>query len=168
MPWSISEVARQFGMPASTLRYYERIGVLAPAGRVAGRRSYDEAALRRLALIRTARQTGFRLNEIRELFSGFDPGTPASRRWQQLTARKLAELEVSLSRITAMKEVLSRIAGCRCDTLDQCGDGVLRNSRAKKLDPGIVKVSGRTGNGASQTTRVGPAATIRTGTRRRP
>jgi MerR family copper efflux transcriptional regulator len=136
-------------MPASTLRYYERIGVLAPAGRIGGRRCYDEAALRRLALIRAARQTGFRLDEIRELFSGFEPGTPASRRWQRLTARKLAELETSLSRITAMKAVLGRIAACRCDTLDQCGAGVLRSSCV------------------SQTTR-SPASAIQSGRRRRP
>jgi MerR family redox-sensitive transcriptional activator SoxR len=133
---SISEVARQYGIPASTLRYYERIGVLLPAHRVGGRRSYDEAALRRLALIRRARQSGFRLTEIRELFSGFEPGTPASRRWQQLSARKLAELDASLARIMGMKALLQRVAGCRCKTLDQCGAGVLRSSCAST--PGRV------------------------------
>jgi len=143
VPLSISEVACQFGMPASTLRYYERIGVLLPTRRVGGRRSYDEAALRRLALIRRARQSGFRLKEIRELFSGFEPATPASRRWQQLSARKMAELDASLARIMGMKTLLEGISGCRCDTLEQCGAGVLRSSCEPTPRRGATRPSAR-------------------------
>jgi MerR family redox-sensitive transcriptional activator SoxR len=143
VPLSISDVAGRFGIPASTLRYYERIGVLLPANRVGGRRSYDEAAVRRLALIQCARQTGFRLEEIRELFSGFDPATPASRRWRQLSERKLAELDASMARIVGMKTLLQGIAGCRCDTLDQCGAGVLRGSCAPPHGCSATKTSKR-------------------------
>src|ERR1700732_2577493 len=91
-PLTITQVAKQFGLRPSALRYYEQIGILLPANRVSGRRRYDGAALRRLAVIQRARQLGFSLDEIRELFGGFRPGTPASQRWQELSQRKLAEL----------------------------------------------------------------------------
>jgi MerR family redox-sensitive transcriptional activator SoxR len=124
---TISQVAKQFGMRASALRYYEQIGILLPANRVSGRRLYDGAALRRLAVIHRARQSGFSLDEIRELFGGFRVGTPASQRWQELSQRKLVELEASVARIMVMQTLLRNMGHCRCDVLDECGAGLLRN-----------------------------------------
>ncbi|MFD7663987.1 MerR family transcriptional regulator [Streptomyces sp. NPDC059788] len=49
---SISEVARCFGLPVSTLRYYDELGLLPPAGRRGNVRHYGRRELRRLALIR--------------------------------------------------------------------------------------------------------------------
>jgi MerR family redox-sensitive transcriptional activator SoxR len=68
---TISEVARQVGLQPSAIRYYEQIGILLPAQRISGQRRYDATALHRLAVIQRARQTGFSLEEIRELFFGF-------------------------------------------------------------------------------------------------
>ena len=56
---------------ASAIRYYEQIGILAPARRVSGQRRYDETVLYRLAVVRRAQEAGFTLEEIRRLFFGF-------------------------------------------------------------------------------------------------
>jgi MerR family redox-sensitive transcriptional activator SoxR len=98
-PLTINQVAKQFGLRASALRYYEQIGILQPTNRVCGRRRYDRTTLRRLAVIQRARQVGFSLDEVRELFGGFSVGTPASQRWQELSQRKLTELEATVERI---------------------------------------------------------------------
>lgn len=124
---TISQVAKQFGLRASALRYYEQLGILPPAHRVSGQRRYDAASLRRLAVIQHARQSGFSLDEIQQLFSGFQPGTRASRRWQQLSKRKLAELDASMARIKSMQGLLRRMGDCRCDALDECGAALLRH-----------------------------------------
>ena len=50
----IGEVAERAGVRVSLLRYYEELGLLAPAGRVSGQRRYDPSALRRLAVIDVA------------------------------------------------------------------------------------------------------------------
>jgi MerR family transcriptional regulator, redox-sensitive transcriptional activator SoxR len=126
--FSISEVAKQFGLRASALRYYEQVGILPQANRVSGRRRYDIPMLRRVAVIQRAREIGFTLDEIRELFTGFQPGISASHRWRQLSQRKMAELEASLERIMTMKDLLRRMASCECDALDDCGASLLRNS----------------------------------------
>ena len=68
---TISEVARQVGLQASAIRYYERIGILLPAQRISGQRRYEPTVLYRLAVIQRARQIGFTLDEIRQLFFGF-------------------------------------------------------------------------------------------------
>ena len=123
----ISQVSKRFGLRASALRYYEQIGLLPSAERLAGRRIYNVTALRRLAVIQRARQSGFSLREIQQLFTGFKPGTAASDRWQQLSRRKLAELDDSIERIKTMQALLKRMGYCRCDALDECGEGLLKN-----------------------------------------
>jgi MerR family redox-sensitive transcriptional activator SoxR len=124
---TISEVARRAGLRPSTIRYYEQIGILLPAERVSGQRRYDGAVLRRLAVIQRARQTGFTLDEIRELFFGFVRDTPPSKRWQKLSSRKLAELDETAAQIKTMQHLLRRIQNCRCDALDECGRKMLQN-----------------------------------------
>jgi MerR family transcriptional regulator, redox-sensitive transcriptional activator SoxR len=129
---TISEVARQVRLQPSAIRYYERIGILLPAQRAGGQRRYDTTVLHRLAVIQRARQTGFSLDEIRELFFGFRDTAPASQRWQKLSRRKLAELEELTEQIKTMRHLLQRMMDCcRCETLDQCGRGIFRSGFAE-------------------------------------
>jgi MerR family redox-sensitive transcriptional activator SoxR len=135
---AISEVARTVGLRPSAIRYYEQIGILPSAQRTNGQRRYDTTALYRLAVIQRARQTGFTLDEIRELFFGFKSGTQASARWQKLSQRKLVELEAVIDRTKAMQRLLVRLQGrCHCDTLEECGKELLKqgdkNIRVKSL-----------------------------------
>ena len=124
---TISEVARRVGLRPSAIRYYEQIGVLPPAHRVSGQRRYEEAALYRLAALQRARQIGFTLDEIRQLFFGFRNGTPPSERWKELSRRKLAELEQLMTGIKALQLVLQGQGKCGCASLEECGKGLLRN-----------------------------------------
>jgi MerR family redox-sensitive transcriptional activator SoxR len=137
---TISEVARQVGLQPSAIRYYEQIGLLPPAQRMSGLRRYDSLVLYRLAVIQQARQLGFTLDEIRQLFIGFRDGAPASERWQKLSQRKLAELEGLMDGIKTMRRLLKKMMlNCRCDTLDQCGKEIFRSgcsSILRKSSPG--------------------------------
>src|SRR6266852_3505006 len=118
---TISEVARQVGLQASAIRYYERIGLLPRAPRTSGQRRYDTTALYRLAIIRRARQLGFTLTEIRQLFFGFRDITRPSERWRTLSQSKVAELDRLMLGIKAVRGLLTKMmTKCRCDTLDQC------------------------------------------------
>ena len=123
----ISEVARQMGLRPSAIRYYEEIGILPSPERRSGRRCYDPTVLHRLAIVQRARQTGFSLREIRQLFFGFSDVIPASGRWRQLSQRKLQELDIQISKTKAMRRLLIKmIERCSCTTLDQCGRGIFR------------------------------------------
>jgi len=124
----ISEVARQVGLRPSAIRYYEQIGLLPPAQRMGKQRRYDTTALYRLAIIQRARQLGFTLDEIRQLFFGFGSVTRASERWQKLSLRKLAELDNLMDGIKAVRRLLKKMMqNCGCETLDQCGKGIFRS-----------------------------------------
>jgi len=128
---AISDVARVFGLRTSAIRYYEQIGILPPPMRKNGRRRYDDSAIFRLAVVQRARETGFTLEEIRELFFGFAEGTPPPKRWHRLSQRKVAELRERIKRLQLMETLLKRVEECRCDALDQCGERILRQRRKK-------------------------------------
>jgi MerR family redox-sensitive transcriptional activator SoxR len=117
---AIGAVARRAGIATSVIRYYEDIGLLPAPARLNGRRRYDLTTVQRLKVIAYAQQAGFTLGEIRELFFGFEVGTPPSVRWEGLVQRKLAELEAQLARIHAMQSLLREGMTCGCLTIEQC------------------------------------------------
>lgn len=127
---TISQLAKQVGVRPSAIRYYEHIGVVRRAERTSGQRRYDESAACRLAVVVRARQLGFSLDEIRELFFGFRADATASERWKKLTERKLAQLDEQVQRIQAMQEVLRRLNSCSCSVLERCGQRMLQRLRA--------------------------------------
>jgi DNA-binding transcriptional MerR regulator len=114
----IGEVARAAGVRTSLLRYYEDVGLLAPAPRVGGQRRYDASVLRRLAVIDVAQRAGLSLVEIRELLEiGSDPFSP---RLRALAERRLPEVERLIARATRMRAWLESATRCECVTVDEC------------------------------------------------
>jgi MerR family redox-sensitive transcriptional activator SoxR len=115
----IGQVAKESGLAASAIRYYEQVGVLPKPIRVGGRRHYRPSILERLALLERTKACGFSLAEVRQLFYGFREGIPPSERWQILARRKIAELDELAGKIVATKELLQR--PCACKDLAECG-----------------------------------------------
>jgi len=123
---AISEVARVFGLRTSAIRYYEQIGILPPPLRKNGQRCYDKSVLYRLAVVQRGREMGFTLDEIRELFFGFEPGTSPPKRWHQVSKRKIAELRNRMKRLKMMETLLKRMEKCHCAALEECGEKLLQ------------------------------------------
>lgn len=77
--YSISQVARCFGLPVSTLRYYDDFGLLSPAERRGNVRYYGPEELRRLTLIQRLHHRGLvSLTDTATLINDSD-GRPSSR-----------------------------------------------------------------------------------------
>jgi DNA-binding transcriptional MerR regulator len=125
---TVSGLARRVGLTPETVRYYERVGVLAaPPRSAAGYRLYDEAAAGRLRLVRCAQRCGLRLREIRELLEIIDRGQCPCGHTEALLTRRLAEVDAELERLRTLRGVLARTLAqsptpCPTDTPDP-GDG---------------------------------------------
>lgn len=119
--YMIGEIARHAGVAASTIRYYERIGLLPPAQRVSGKRRYDETILQKLAVIRLAQQAGFTIAEIQMLLHDFPADIPPAARWQALAGDKIAEMDALIQQAQRKKSLLEATLHCQCVTLEACG-----------------------------------------------
>ncbi len=117
---SIGEVAKEAGVNVSTIRFYEREGLLPEPERIGGRRRYDEAAVQRLGVIVIAKQAGFSLDEVRVLLTSIDQGAPAHEQLQELAARKLPEVDALIQRAQAMRDWLTAAGNCECEALESC------------------------------------------------
>ena len=118
----IGEIARRAGVATSTIRFYERIGLLPPCQRVSGKRRYDAAILQKIRVIQLAQAAGFTIAEIQTLVHEFPVNTPPSIRWQTLAEKKLPELDEMLARIQSMKAILENTLNCACATLEDCAE----------------------------------------------
>ena len=117
---TIGQVASRAGLRASAVRYYEAQGLLPAASRRGGKRVYDASILERLAVIALAKMAGFEVHEIRDALSRIGDGQPALT-WKTLGEAKSVALDEQISRLAGMKDVLAKLRGCRCATLEECG-----------------------------------------------
>jgi MerR family transcriptional regulator, redox-sensitive transcriptional activator SoxR len=117
---TIGQVAKLAGIRTSKLRYYESVGVLGPAPRIAGRRVYRSDVLDTLRLIQFAQEAGFAIDEIRHVLGGLDRHTPPSARWQHVAQRKLRDVGALIQRAQRMQAVLERLLSCECVQLSDC------------------------------------------------
>jgi DNA-binding transcriptional MerR regulator len=74
----ISELAERSGVPATTLRFYETIGLVSADRTSAGYRGYDAGAVDRLHVITEAKRLGLTLDDIGGLLGTWTSGSCAT------------------------------------------------------------------------------------------
>jgi DNA-binding transcriptional MerR regulator len=118
---TIGELAHQADVAATTLRYYERIGLIQSPARVGGKRRYDDAIVARLDVIRLCKAAGFALDEIQLLFADDAPGRATSR---ALAETKLAEIDTRIAELKRAREIIEWGMRCTCPSIDDCTCGI--------------------------------------------
>ena len=106
-PFTIGRLAKAAGVPVSTVRYYERIGLLKPSGRTySNYRYYGRRALEHLRFIRAAQSTGFALDDIAHLLEIRTGGVEPCREVRDLIETRLGDVERRLKDLARVKKVL--------------------------------------------------------------
>jgi DNA-binding transcriptional MerR regulator len=111
---SIGELSERTGVPASTLRYYDELGLVRPAARASGRRRYAASAVRDVSVILFLREIGFSLTEIGRFIAG---GRQTTR---EMIDRKLAELTEQQHRIEVARTALEHGRQCPASEPMKC------------------------------------------------
>jgi len=141
--YRIGRVTQRLGLPADTLRYYEKIGLLPRVGRnAAGVRCYTDQDLSRLQFIQRAQRMNFTLAEIRELLAMRAAPHQARRRTRALTARKLAEVEARLVELQTLRTELALL-------LNLCAAGGRDCGILKAINTRTTIAKGRVAGGAA-------------------
>ncbi len=108
---TIGEVARRSGFTVKALRFYDRRGLLPPAGRSPARyRLYSEADLHRLEFIRHAKALGLTLDEICELVaSARQDGRGLTRaRLRRILGERITQTAHQIATLTRLRNELER------------------------------------------------------------
>jgi DNA-binding transcriptional MerR regulator len=140
---TITALSRATAVPSSALRYYESIGLLAPARRTpAGYRLYDHEAEGRVRFIRLAQASGLTLDDVRALL---DPrgSAAACAAVRDIMRRRLTEIEARIAELRRLGTVLRRGLACRsgkptdlCRTLCRAAGAACDRSCAAPPDVG--------------------------------
>jgi MerR family mercuric resistance operon transcriptional regulator len=113
--FTIGQLANAAGVPTSTVRYYERVGLLKPSGRSEGNyRLYGEEALERLRFIRAAQTTGFALDDVPVMLGHRHASAASCREVQVLIENRLLEIKRRMEDLRHVERVLrSALDTCR-------------------------------------------------------
>ena len=117
---SIGAVARLTGRRASSIRYYEEIGLLTTPRRVSDRRVYEPTVLRTLAVVDTAQRAGLTLDEIKTLLHATEEKGEAMQQLRTIAERKLPEITALIERSELVRDWLECAARCECPSFDDC------------------------------------------------
>jgi DNA-binding transcriptional MerR regulator len=113
---TIGETARRAGVATSTVRYYERRGLLQPDARQSGQRRYRPDTLRALVFIRMLQDAGLSLDDIESMLSAADVDE-----WKAIARRRLAALEAEIAVLENARSYLQAALLCRFDhPLTEC------------------------------------------------
>jgi DNA-binding transcriptional MerR regulator len=107
---TIGEMARQAGVATSTIRYYERRGLLSADARQSGQRRYRSETLRRLVFIGMLQDAGLALADIEGILNA---ATVAQ--WKAIAGRRLEALDAQIADLQHAREVLAGALLCRFD-----------------------------------------------------
>ena len=112
----IGDVAKRAGVPASTLRFYEKKGLIRPIGRRGLRRQYAENVLRTLDLIAMGQVAGFTLNEIATMLNKNGRSAIDRTRLEQ----QAHHIDSTIQRLQLLSRGLRHVARCIAPEQTEC------------------------------------------------
>jgi MerR family mercuric resistance operon transcriptional regulator len=118
----IGKLSRLSGVNIETIRYYERVKMLAPPPRTrSGHRVYGSTDLRTLTFVRRARELGFSLEEIRALLRIGGPEKASCREVREIATHHLEDIRAKLSDLKKLERLLAKtVARCSGRTAPEC------------------------------------------------
>ncbi|MFE6778985.1 MerR family transcriptional regulator [Streptomyces sp. NPDC057702] len=114
---SIGQAAALYGLAPSTVRWWERQGVLTPPARNGGRRRYDDRDLRRIGVAYLCRVVGRMPLEQAAVVTS---GQATLDAWQRTVADQITALDQQVERLEAARAYLRHLLRCEDDDMARC------------------------------------------------
>ena len=114
---TIGELSHRTGLAASTIRYYEELGLMPPARRVSGQRRYDESIIELVGMILLWRDVGFSLGETKALMAS---RSRAPHGWRDMARQKIVDLEEQITSARLARTALEHALRCRHEDISTC------------------------------------------------
>ncbi len=126
--YTIGETGALVGVPTSTLRYYERRGLVGADHRESGQRRYRPATVRRLVFVGMLQDAGLSLDDIDGILAAGDNAA-----WKEIANERLDVLDAEIERLQRSRDLLAAALLCRFDhPLDECR--IMNDEIDRRLD----------------------------------
>ena len=119
---TIGEMSRLTDTPITTLRYYERRGLLLAPDRVGGQRRYPVSVVMRMMVIRFCRTAGLSLDEIAVVLDDRSPSRSVTKHLGRL---RLRAIEDQIAQLQTAHRMVAAAVACECPTVDVCECGAM-------------------------------------------
>ena len=106
---NIGEAARLSGLPPKTIRYYEEVGLIAPARAHNGYRDYRDRDVHVLRFLQRSRSLGFSIAEARKLLSLYGDENRHREDVYRLVSHRLAEIDQKIAELNSLKRALGAL-----------------------------------------------------------
>jgi len=132
---NIGTAARQSGVPAKTIRYYESVGLIAAAERTsAGYRVYDRNDVETLRFVQRARSLGFSVEEVGSLLALWRDRGRSSSEVKAMARHRVADIDRKIAELSEMRETLTHLMQrCHGDARPDCP--ILQGLAGKAAQP---------------------------------
>lgn len=104
--YSIGQVSQRFGLPVSTLRYYDKQGLFPGMGRVSGIRRFSERELETLRVIDCLKKAGMEIKDIRQFMEWCTEGPSTYPQRKALFEAQRAHMEEELEHMNRTLDML--------------------------------------------------------------
>ncbi|MFF2459664.1 MerR family DNA-binding transcriptional regulator [Peribacillus simplex] len=118
--YTISELAKEFGLTTRTLRYYEELGMLRPKRTETGKRVYGKKEYAQLKIIMRGKKYGFSLVEIKDIVLLFDKDRTGIKQLEktiETAGQKLNEINERIKELDGLKQDFERVIKGFTETL---------------------------------------------------
>ena len=104
--YSIGQVAKMFGLPISTLRYYDKQGLFPNMERVSGIRRFSEQEIEALRVIECLKKAGMEIKDIRQFMDWCAEGSSTYPQRKKLFEMQKAHMEEEIARMNRTLDML--------------------------------------------------------------
>ena len=104
--YSIGQVAEMFGLPISTLRYYDKQGLFPNMERVSGFRKFSEAEIEALRVIECLKKAGMEIKDIRQFMDWCVEGPATYPQRKAMFEAQRAHMEAELEQMKRTLDML--------------------------------------------------------------
>ena len=99
MYYSIGRVSEMFGLPVSTLRYYDKEGLFPNMERVSGIRKFSDKELETLRVIECLKKSGLEIKDIKQFMEWCSQGSSTYSKRRELFERQKENIECRISHL---------------------------------------------------------------------
>ena len=104
--YTIGQVSKMFGLPISTLRYYDKAGLFPHLERVSGIRIFDTSSVEALRIIECLKKAGMEIKDIKQFMEWCTQGSETYSQRHELFVKQRRHVEAEIQRMNQVLDML--------------------------------------------------------------